>query len=98
MMMTSLAGLRSKSPLIRQIREPADGTGFEAMSDKTCAVHVRIHDALGESMLDFYEAVLKSNNAPQVSASLRANRVKTTPSKFLLDLTKTPTHTEDKRK
>ena len=38
--MESLAGLLSKWPLIRQIRERADGTGLEAMSDKTGAMHV----------------------------------------------------------
>src|SRR5437879_7698085 len=43
--MTSLAGLLSKWPLIRQIRERADGTGLEAMSDKTRAMHARIDDA-----------------------------------------------------
>jgi hypothetical protein len=81
-MMTSLAGLRSKSPLIRQTRERIDGTGLGAMSDKICAMPARIDDALGERMLDFYAAALKSNNAPQISASLRAGRVKTAPSKF----------------
>jgi hypothetical protein len=63
--MTSLTGLLSKWPLIRQIRERTDGTGLEAMSDKTCATRARIDDALGERMQDFYEAVLKSNNAPK---------------------------------
>jgi hypothetical protein len=72
--MTSLTGLLSKWPLIRQIRERTDGAGFEAMSDKTCAMRARVDDALGERMLDFYEPLLKSNNAPQVSASLRAGR------------------------
>src|SRR2546422_11627646 len=43
--MTSLAGLLSKWPLIRQIRERADGTGLEAMSDKTRAMHARIDGA-----------------------------------------------------
>ena len=33
--MPSLTGLLLKWPLIRQIRERADGTGMEAMSDKT---------------------------------------------------------------
>jgi hypothetical protein len=33
--MTSLTALLSKWPLIRQIRERTDGTGMEAMSDKT---------------------------------------------------------------
>ena len=43
--MTSLTGLLSKWPLIRQIREGANGTGLEAMSDKTRAMHARIDDA-----------------------------------------------------
>src|SRR5437879_1688606 len=43
--MTSLTGLLSKWPLIRQIRERADGTGLESMSDKTRAMHARIDDA-----------------------------------------------------
>src|SRR5881296_1607663 len=43
--MTSLTALLSKWPLIRQIRERADGTGLEAMSDKTRAMHARIDDA-----------------------------------------------------
>jgi formate dehydrogenase major subunit len=43
--MPSLTGLLSKWPLIRQIRERADGTGLEAMSDKTRAMHARIDDA-----------------------------------------------------
>src|SRR3954449_665182 len=43
--MTSLTGLLSKWPLIRQIRERADGTGLEAMSDTTRAMHARIDDA-----------------------------------------------------
>jgi formate dehydrogenase major subunit len=43
--MTSLTGLLSKWPLIRQIRERADGTGLEAMSDKTRAMHARIDGA-----------------------------------------------------
>ena len=33
--MTSLTALLLKWPLIRQIRERTDGTGMEAMSDKT---------------------------------------------------------------
>jgi formate dehydrogenase major subunit len=45
MPMGSLAGLLSKWPLIRQIRQRADGTGFEAMSDKTRALRARIDDA-----------------------------------------------------
>ena len=36
--MTSLTALLSKWPLIRQIRRRADGTGLEAMSDKTRAM------------------------------------------------------------
>ena len=43
--MASLTGLLSKWPLIRQIRERKDGTGLEAMSDKTRAMHARIDDA-----------------------------------------------------
>jgi formate dehydrogenase major subunit len=43
--MTSLTGLLSRWPLIRQIRERADGTGLEAMSDKTRAMHARIDGA-----------------------------------------------------
>src|SRR5260370_10003015 len=43
--MMSLTGLLSKWPLIRQIRERADGTGLEAMSDKTRAMHARIDGA-----------------------------------------------------
>jgi len=37
--------LLSKWPLVRQIRERKDGTGLEAMSDKTRAMHARIDDA-----------------------------------------------------
>src|SRR3954469_17336565 len=43
--MRSLAGLLSKWPLIRQIRERADGTGLEVMSDKTRAMHARTDGA-----------------------------------------------------
>src|SRR5438128_8315610 len=43
--MRSLTGLVSKWPVVRQIRERADGTGLEAMSDKTRAMHARIDDA-----------------------------------------------------
>src|SRR5213080_2524187 len=43
--MTSLTALLSKWPLIRQIRGRADGTGMEAMSDKTRAMHARTDDA-----------------------------------------------------
>ncbi len=43
--MPSLTGLLLKWPVIRQIRERADGTGLEAMSDKTRAMHARIDDA-----------------------------------------------------
>jgi len=35
----------SKWPVIRQIRERKDGTGAEAMSDKTRAMHARTDDA-----------------------------------------------------
>jgi formate dehydrogenase major subunit len=43
--MASLTGLLGKWPLIRQIRDYADGTGLEAMSDKTRAMHARIDGA-----------------------------------------------------
>ena len=43
--MTSLTALLSKWPLIRQIRRRADGTGLEAMSDKTRAMHARTDGA-----------------------------------------------------
>src|SRR6267142_3450342 len=43
--MTSLTGLLSKWPLVRQIRERTDGTGLEAMSDKTRTMHARTDDA-----------------------------------------------------
>src|SRR5512132_3424333 len=43
--MASLVELLSKWPLVRQIRERRDGTGLEAMSDKTRAMHARIDDA-----------------------------------------------------
>jgi hypothetical protein len=43
--MTSHTGLLGKWPLIRQIRERADGTGLEAMSEKMLAMHARIDDA-----------------------------------------------------
>src|SRR2546423_2273838 len=43
--MASLTGLLGRWPLIRQIREYADGTGLEAMSDKTRAMHARIDGA-----------------------------------------------------
>src|SRR2546423_9087356 len=43
--MASLTGLLGKWPLIRQIREHADGTGLESMSDKTRAMHARIDGA-----------------------------------------------------
>ncbi len=35
----------SKWPLVRQIREGKDGTGLEAMSEKTRAMHARTDDA-----------------------------------------------------
>lgn len=38
----SLGALLSKWPLVRQIREGKGGTGLEAMSDKTRAMHARI--------------------------------------------------------
>jgi len=43
--MTSLIALLCKWPLIRQVRERADGMGLEAMSDKTRAMHARIDGA-----------------------------------------------------
>src|SRR5206468_3271919 len=43
--MPSLTGLLLKWPVIRQIRERADGTGMEAMSDKTRTMHARIDNA-----------------------------------------------------
>ncbi len=43
--MTSLSALLWKWPLIRQIHERTDGTGLEAMSDKTRAMYAT-EDAL----------------------------------------------------
>src|SRR6266516_396003 len=43
--MPSLTGFLLNWPLIRQIRERTDGTGLEAMSDKTRAMHARTDDA-----------------------------------------------------
>src|SRR5260370_1551311 len=43
--MTSLTALLSKWPLVQQIRERKDGTGLEAMSEKTRAMHARTDDA-----------------------------------------------------
>ncbi len=43
--MVSLTGLLGKWPLVRQIRERRDGTGLEAMSDKTRAMHARTDNA-----------------------------------------------------
>src|SRR5947207_1204849 len=43
--MPSLTALLSKWPVIRQIQQRADGTGLEAMSDKTRALRARIDDA-----------------------------------------------------
>ena len=43
--MSSLAALLAKWPLVRQIRERKDGTGVEAMSDKTRASHARTDGA-----------------------------------------------------
>jgi formate dehydrogenase major subunit len=40
-----LAQLLEEWPLIRQIRERKDGTGLEAMSEKTREMHARIDDA-----------------------------------------------------
>jgi formate dehydrogenase major subunit len=41
----ALTGLLFKWPLVRQIRERADGTGLEAMSEKTRAMHARTDGA-----------------------------------------------------
>jgi len=43
--MVSLPSLLSKWPVVRQIREGKDGTGLEAMLDKTRAMRARIDDA-----------------------------------------------------
>src|SRR5262252_10490779 len=43
--MENMFALLSKWPLVRQIRGRTDGTGLEAMSDKTRAMHARIDDA-----------------------------------------------------
>lgn len=43
--MVTHSALLSKWPLIRQIRGRKDGTGLEAMSDRTRALHARIDDA-----------------------------------------------------
>src|SRR5947207_7971681 len=43
--MASLTGLLEEWPLILQILQQADGTGLEAMSDKTRAMHARIDGA-----------------------------------------------------
>ena len=43
--MQSLAELIFKWPLVRQIVERKDGTGLEAMSDRTREMHARIDDA-----------------------------------------------------
>jgi hypothetical protein len=40
--MSSLTGLFLKWPVVRQIPERADGTGLEAMSDRTHATRARI--------------------------------------------------------
>jgi formate dehydrogenase major subunit len=44
-MMQPLADLISQWPLLRQIRERRDGTGPEAMSEKTREMHARTDDA-----------------------------------------------------
>ncbi len=44
-MMQSLVDVISQWPLLRQIRERKDGTGLEAMSEKTREMHARIDDA-----------------------------------------------------
>jgi formate dehydrogenase major subunit len=43
--MALLGDLLSKWPLVRQIREQRDGTGLEAMSEKTGAMRARTDDA-----------------------------------------------------
>jgi formate dehydrogenase major subunit len=43
--MPSMLDWLSRWPLVRQIRERKDGTGLEAMSEKTRAMHARIDDA-----------------------------------------------------
>ncbi len=43
--MRSLPDLLSHWPLVRQIRERKDGTGFESMSEKTRTLHARIDNA-----------------------------------------------------
>ena len=43
--MASLIDLLLKWPLVMQIRGRYDGTGLEAMSEKTRAMHARIDDA-----------------------------------------------------
>jgi formate dehydrogenase major subunit len=43
--MLDMWGWLSKWPVVRQIREHRDGTGLEAMSEKTRAMHARIDDA-----------------------------------------------------
>ncbi|MDQ6654422.1 MAG: formate dehydrogenase, partial [Verrucomicrobiota bacterium] len=43
--MSFVGDLLGKWPLVRQIRQQADGTGLESMSDKTRAMHARIDDA-----------------------------------------------------
>ncbi len=44
-LMPSLTGLLAKWPLLRQIRQRKDGTGQEAMSDQTRAMHARTDGA-----------------------------------------------------
>jgi len=43
--MTSLIGLLSKWPLVRQLRDGKDGTGLESMSDTTRNLHAKIDNA-----------------------------------------------------
>ncbi len=43
--MSTVTSLLSKWPLLRQIRERKDGTGLEAMSEKTQAMHARTDGA-----------------------------------------------------
>jgi formate dehydrogenase major subunit len=53
--MASLTALLSKWPVIRQIREQADGTGLEATSDKIRGMRARIEGArVARSVCPYY--------------------------------------------
>ena len=69
--MTSLTALLSKWPLIRQIRRRTDGTGLEAMSDKTRAMHARTDGSsvLRDILILKRALIFKQNmvHAPEVS-------------------------------